>query len=189
MSKYRLRRKSGESGFSLVELLVVCVILVLILGIIAVTVTGIQSSYDERRRRSEELTDGAAALDLLTRVIRVAGANTNQQALTPNGSSQLRIRADWNPVDSTFNGDFEDVTFFLSNNSLFMKNETTNVPTELTTNVNFLKFEYFDSNGAATTDPAKIAVVKTTLTIGNGSSPRTFTSKTVVRKGLQIKGN
>lgn len=170
----------------MIELLIVCIILVIILGMIGLVVKGLQSSYSERRARAEQLNDGSAAVDLLTRVIRVAGANTTSQALTPTGTGQLRIRADWNPVDSTFNGQFEDTSFYISNNSLYMKNETTNQLTEITGNVSSLIFQYYDSSGAITTTPSQIARVKVTLEIGT-TNTRTFTSNILIRKGIQIR--
>jgi len=176
----------AERGFSIVELLIVCVILVIILGMIGLVVRGLQSSYGERRARADYLNDGTAAIDLLTRVIRVAGANTTSQALTPTGTSQLRIRSDWNPVDGVFNSQFEDTSFYVSNNSLFMKNETTNQLTEVIANVKSLTFQYYNSAGAATTTPSQIARVKVSLEVGI-SYTRTFTSDILVRKGVQIK--
>jgi len=178
--------KTGERGFSLLELLIVCVILIIILGMIALVVSGLQSSYSTRRARAEQLNDGSAAIDLLTRVIRVAGANTTSQALTPTGTNQLRVRADWNPVDNTLNGQYEDTSFYLSGSSLYMKNETTNQLTELTGSVKSLTFQYYDANGAATTTPAQIARVKVSLEMGTEHT-RTFTSNILIRKGIQIK--
>lgn len=178
--------RENEEGFSMVELVIVCVILVIILGMIALVVNGLQGNYNQRRARAEQLNDGTAAIDLLTRVIRVAGANTTSQALTPTGTSQLRIRADWNPVDSAFNGQYEDTSFYVSNNSMFMKNETTNQITEVIANVSSLTFQYYDSSGAVTATPSQIAQVKVSLEIGTNGT-RTFTSNILVRKGVQIK--
>lgn len=189
MAKTRSRSSAGrraERGFSLIELLVVSVILIIILGMIALVVKGLQASYNERRARAEQLNDGAAALDLLSRVIRVAGANTTSQALTPTGATALRVRSDWNPVDGTFNGQYEDTTFYVSNNSLFMRNETTGQPTELISNVTSLTFQYFDAAGTATTTPSQIARVRVALEVGTVYT-RTFTTDALVRKGIQIK--
>lgn len=176
----------NQKGFSLIELLVVCVILIIILGIIATVVGGLQTNYHKRRIATQQINDGAATLDLLTRIVRVAGANTASQALTPTDGNQLRVRADWNPVDGSLNGQYEDVTFFISGNSLYLRNENNNQLTELTTDVNSLSFQYFASNGAATATPSQIASVKISLGVGT-NLPRSFTSTVLIRKGLQIK--
>lgn len=168
------------------ELLVVCVILVIILGIITTVVSGLQTNYHKRRIATQQINDGAAALDLLTRIVRVAGANTSSQALTPTGSNQLRIRADWNPADGSLNGQYEDVTFLVSGNSLYMRDENTNKLTEMTTNVNALNFQYYTIGGIATVVPSQIASVKISLDVGT-DLPRSFTSTVLLRKGLQIK--
>ena len=180
--KYR----QAERGFSVIELLIVCIILVIILGMIGLVVKGLQSNYGARRARAEQLNDGTAAIDLLTRVVRVAGANTTSEALTPTGTAQLRIRSDWNPVDGAFNGQFEDTSFYVSNNSLYMKNETTNQLTEVIANVKSLNFQYYTSDGTVTATPSQIARVKVSLEVGT-TYTRTFTSNILVRKGVQIK--
>lgn len=180
------RAAKNQAGFSLMELLVVCVIMIIILGIIATVVGGLQTNYHKRRIATQQINDGAATLDLLTRVVRVAGANTTNQALTPTGSNQLRVRADWNPVDGSLNGQYEDVTFFISGSSLYVRNENNNQLTELTTDVNSLNFQYFTASGAATATPAQIASVRISLGVGV-DLPRSFTSTVLVRKGLQIK--
>ena len=178
----------GQEGFSLIELLLVCVILTVILGIIMVVVSGLQANYSERRARVEQLNDGSAVLDLITHIVRVAGANTTGQFLTPTGSNQLRIKADWNPLDGNLNGQYEDITFFVSNKTLFIRNEVTNVQTELVSNVNSLTFAYFKADGNTTSIPSEISRVKITLEIG-AEYPRTFSSNVLIRKGLAIKPN
>jgi type II secretory pathway pseudopilin PulG len=175
-----------EAGFSLMELLVVCVIMVIILGIITTVVSGLQTNYHKRRIATQQINDGAAALDLLTRIVRVAGANTTSQALTPTGNNQLRVRADWNPVDGALSGQYEDVTFFVSGNSLYMRNENTNKLTEMTTDVSAINFQYYTAGGIVTIVPAQIARVKISLNVGT-DLPRSFTSTVLIRKGLQIK--
>jgi Tfp pilus assembly protein PilW len=64
-------QKSNESGFSLVELLIVTVIVVFTIGIIAAVITNVQRSYSQQRPRTEALNDATAALDMMTRLIRV----------------------------------------------------------------------------------------------------------------------
>lgn len=184
--KLKNRCHYSQSGFSLIELMIVCVILVIILGMIMTVITGLQSSYQQRRVRTEQLNDGAAALDLITRIARVAGANTALQALTPTGSNQLRIRADWNPIDGSLGGQYEDITFLHSGNSLFMRNEQTNQLTEITPNVSDLNFRYFDASGAVTATASQIAKVQITLSVGT-ENPRSFSSTVLIRKGIQIK--
>ena len=69
--------KKSEAGFSLIELLIVSVIIVFIIGMIGGIVTGVQRSYSKQRVQTEALNDATAALDMITRLIRMAGNNPN----------------------------------------------------------------------------------------------------------------
>lgn len=56
---------SNMKGFSLVELLIVTVILVITLGIISGIISRVQKSYNEQRPRIEAVSDANAALDTI----------------------------------------------------------------------------------------------------------------------------
>src|SRR5688500_5255442 len=72
-----IRVRSGEAGFSLIELMVVCVVLVIILGVIVSIITNTQSSYAASQQRTEAINDASAAMDTLSRLLRNAGNNTD----------------------------------------------------------------------------------------------------------------
>src|SRR5690348_12493485 len=98
------KQTQNESGFSLIELLIVCVILVFTLGMIGGVVSSVQNSYSQQQLRTQAVNDATSALDLMTRLIRMAGNNPNDigslQAIDPGTASNgfyqtIRLRSDW----------------------------------------------------------------------------------------------
>jgi type II secretory pathway pseudopilin PulG len=194
--------KKNESGFTLVELLIVAVVLVAILGIIGGVVGSIQGSYSNERVRTEALNDATAAFDMMTRLMRTAGNNPSGIAgLVPVDPGvavggvyrTIHLRSDWRGAasmstfpDGDTNDPLEDITFFVQNNKL-MKQEPADVnPVEYLTNVSSLQFNYFDTNNVAITNPAAstatIARVEIVMTMQSpGFTPMTFTSSAYVR--------
>jgi type II secretory pathway pseudopilin PulG len=158
-----------ESGFSLIELLVVSVILVFIIGIIGGIVMGVQRSYSQQRVQTEAINDATAALDMLIRLIRTAGNNpysiSGFQALDPGTAvggvyQTIRLRSDWRgtTMDSLPDGDTDDPfenTYFVVENGKLMKQEATDTGTvEFLDNVNSISFFYYDTNNTLITNPA-----------------------------------
>ena len=186
-----IRDRSGEAGFSLIELMVVCVVLVIILGVIVSIITNTQSSYAASQQRTEAINDASAAMDTLSRLLRNAGNNTDlvPVAADPNNDGvfeDVQIRGDWNPADGALDDAYENIKFRV-NNGVLEKNEPSDgaawVPFE--GNVQSITFRYFDKDNNAITAPqaneAQIVGVRAMLVTG-GQNPMTFTSYTSVRK-------
>lgn len=195
--------KNKQAGFSLIELLIVSVILVMIIGIIAGIVTNTQRAFTQQRPRTEALNDATAALDMISRLIRQAGNNPNNiaglQAINPgtadaNGFYRtIRIRSDWRgtTMNSLPDGDttdaYEDIIFSVSNNKLMKQESGDASPVEFLDNVSSLQFNYFDTNNVAITNPvtnsALISRVNVSITIQPPRTPpMTFTSAAYMRQ-------
>lgn len=194
--------KSEESGFSLIELLVVSVILVFTIGIISGIVTGVQRSYTEHRPRTEALNDATAALDMMTRLIRTAGNNPGEisglqpidAGTTDSGiHSTIRIRSDWrgSTLSSLPDGDigdpFEDVIFSVSDNKLMKKEPSDTSAVEFLDNVSAMQFLYYDTNNTLIVDPnthhSQICRIDMTIIVSpSGTTPMTFTSSAFLRQ-------
>ncbi len=196
-------QKSKESGFSLIELLIVSVILVFTIGIIGGVVTGIQRSYSQQRLRTEALNDTTAALDMMTRLIRTAGNNPNGisglQPIDPGTADgggiyrTIRIRSDWRGStmsslpDSDITDSFEDVTFSASNNKLMKKEPSDTAAVEFLDKVSSLQFIYYDTNNTMISNPAtnhtQISRIDITIIMSpSGTTPMTFTSSAFLRQ-------
>lgn len=199
-----MKRKipNNESGFTLVELLITTVILIFILGTMSGIVYSVQSSYRKQQERTDAVNEASAALDMITRLIRMAGNNPNGisglQAIDP-GTAQggvyqtIRIRSDWHgsTLSSMPDGDIsdslEDVTFFVQNNKLMKQEPSDTSAVEFLDNVNYLQFVYYDTNNVMITDPvsnsASICRIDITIIMGqSNSTPITFTSSAFLRQ-------
>jgi len=194
--------KSEIQGFSLIELLIVVVIMVIILGILSSIILGINRSYIRERPRIEALNDANAALDMMARLIRMAGNNPQSiaglQAINPGTAvsgqyNTIRIRSDWrgttgsgNP-DGDTNDPFEDITFSVSSGRLMKREQPADsTPVVFLNHVNSLRFTYFDTNNTAITNPvanqAQIARVDIQLDTQTPDTPvMTFRTSVFVR--------
>ncbi|NNE67418.1 MAG: hypothetical protein HKN33_12700 [Pyrinomonadaceae bacterium] len=158
-----------QSGFSLIELTIAGVMLVIVLGILSSIIFGINRTYSQQRPRMEAVNDANAALDLMSRLIRMAGNNPGEiaglQGIDPgvpvSGQyNTIRIRSDWHGAtmssspDGDTNDTFEDVTFWVAAGVL-MKQESPGdtSPVEFLGQINSLRFTYFDTDNAAILDP------------------------------------
>ena len=193
--------KTGQSGFSLIEMLFVCVILAFTVGMISTVVTGIQRNYTEQMARTDALNDATASLDMITRLIRTAGNNPGAivglQAIDPETPvsgqyKSIRIRSDWrgSTMSSMPDGDiadpFEDIRFLVSNGKLMKKEAADASPVEYLDNVIDMTFVYYDTNNALITDPVtnngSIARIDVTIIVQPPrSQPVTFTSSAYLR--------
>jgi len=191
----------GESGFTLIELMIVSVILVFTIGIITTILTNVQKSYNEQRVRTEALNDANAALDMLTRLIRTAGNNPGNIAglqgidpETPVGGlyKTIHIKSDWRgaTMSSQPDGDigdpFEDIRFLVTNNKLMKQEPTDTSPVEFLDNVLDMQFVYYDTDNVMIINPnasiSSIARIDITLIMQPPrSTPQTFKSSAYLR--------
>lgn len=183
-------RLSSEAGFSLVELIIVMGIMILILGLLASVVAGMETNYRQQRPRTEAINSANTAMDMLVRLVRSAGNNLDDSGIIPGpvgadgAYHTIRIQSDWNPVDGMTSGVLEDVTFSVANNALQIQ-EGANPSTDYVTGVASVTFTYYDNTNNVIADPVvnndRIALVKIDLATA-GSSPMIFTSMAHVRK-------
>ena len=162
MKASRLRCPSEKmQGFSLIELLVVTVILVIILGILGQMVVRVQRDYTSQRQLIEAQNNARTAMDTMVRLIRMAGNDPESfpglQAIDPDpdGNSVLdsiHIQADWNPPDDDLDDGYEDVTFSTNSGTLWIK-EGSGATLPFIDSVQSMEFTYFNNTGAEITDP------------------------------------
>ena len=182
--KTNLPSPKNEKGFSLIELLIVSVVMLIVLGIMATIVSGVQSNYRNYRQRAEKHTDALASLKLITKIIRNAGDNSTQTALTATGNNRLQIKTSLASSNEELADEFGNVEFYSSNNILYIVTNGA-APVELSQNVQAIKFDYFDANGAVTTNMTNVARVRVTVTMANESQP--LIEVATVRKMIQPK--
>lgn len=196
-------RRKSEAGFSLVELIIVSAVLVFIIGILTAIISNVRASYARERPRIEALDDATAALDMMTRLIRMAGnnpSNITMQAIdagSPDAAGvyhTIRIRGNWrgntagSPPDNDITDPFEDVLFSVQNNTL-MKREfpADTASVEFLDNVSDLRFTYYDTNNILIPNPVTSAglisrIDMEVVTQASGTPPITFNSSAFTRQ-------
>ena len=187
-STIRMRHRA-EAGFSLIELLIVMSIMVIVLGILGSVVQGVETIYAKQRPRTESINNANAALDMMMRLIRLAGNNLNGTGISPGSAGAdglyhtIRIQTDWNSAVG-LGGIYEDTTFSVSNNVLQIQ-DGANPPASYLNGIGSITFTYYDNTNTLIADPVenndKISLVKIDLTTA-GANPMTFTSMAHVRK-------
>jgi type II secretory pathway pseudopilin PulG len=185
-------RATSEAGFTLAEMLVVTVIIVLTLGITTTALVQTQRNYSAQRERLETAHQARAAVEIMSRLIRMSGNNPYGIAMTPitTGNTDadpffdwIRVQADWNPADGDLNDPYEDITFTAAGGNLtkfepsLVADATLGVPPPDTAPVVFaenvagLDIAYRDTNDNAIANPVAsavpIAFVTLTLTTQN----------------------
>lgn len=187
MRKVEQKIKSGQSGFTLVELLIVIMISSLLLTGVVTLVTTAGRTYSGEDIKASARQDARAAFDLIITELTMAGFNPTQSANftafsvsspAPIGptidATQVRIFMDLppdtvNPADGVITtGSNEDITYRLNGTDL-QRNGQTVIP-----NVTNLSFTYRDSNGVVTATAADIRQIDLTMTVqASAPDPRT----------------
>ncbi|RZB30605.1 MAG: hypothetical protein SRB1_02885 [Desulfobacteraceae bacterium Eth-SRB1] len=168
--------KNRESGFTLVELLIAMTIGLLILAALSSTFLMQRKTYDIQEQIVEMVQTARAAMDMMTREIRMAGYDPTDagfDGITYN-ADQLQIQADIDNdagtgVPDGDTGDAnENIVYKYYNTSEYpyqIKRKTGNGSFQpFAENIQPFTFEYLDSAGSATTTTADIRQIKITIT-------------------------
>jgi prepilin-type N-terminal cleavage/methylation domain-containing protein len=187
-------RKNNCSGFSLIELTIVTVILGVVLAIVTQILGSVQRSYTSQQQRIQAQENARVALDQMVRLIRMAGndpSEINFQAIDPDPDANssfdsVRIRADWNPGDGVLDDRYEDVIFKTNGSKVYTREPSDAADVEFVDNVGSMAFSYFDANNTAIANPVAsaglIAYVQITIqTQAAGATPMTLRSGAAIR--------
>lgn len=107
----RLRARSGDAGFTLIELAVAMTVMGLLLSVIATTITGSKRSADTVRQVNNLNEEARLALNRITRELRQASAVDSVAA--PDGATSVTFWVDFNgnQVRDTSAADPEVLTY------------------------------------------------------------------------------
>jgi prepilin-type N-terminal cleavage/methylation domain-containing protein len=189
-NRARVRRpvRHDAAGFSLVELLVTMVVMLLILGVVAQIVARSSVVYGQQRDHLERRYSTSASIEMLLRLLRQAQTIT----VDPDANGLLdsiRIRADWNPRDGAQDDPYEDITFTVAGNVLFKQEPGDLAPIAFTDNINALTFQYFNGAGGAVPNPLvasqqQLALVNVTVVSPplDGQPATAITSSASIRR-------
>lgn len=181
-----MKQKKKNRGFSLYELLVVVSIFMILTALVAQLLVRTTRDYLSRRDTMEAQNNGRIALDLMVRLVRMAGNDPNRTNFAdpihpdPDGNGimdSIRLRGDWNPPDGTvaspLNDAREDIIFTVVNGVLRVQQPNLPAPANATADfvdrIQDMTFTYFDRDNNLIANPvanrAQIASVDIQLRI------------------------
>lgn len=115
---YSQTKTASESGFSILELIIVMSITLIIMSIASILLASSFSIRSRENLRSSALADAQRALNSMSRDIANAGygLSTNGIVAGDSGLNQIRVRSDLDLSGAT-NGSDEDIKYLLINDA------------------------------------------------------------------------
>ena len=177
----------NERGFSLAETLVVTIVLIVAMGIATSLFVQGNNTYAAQRQYDDARSNASAALDMTVRLLRGA------QTITPDPDNNLaadsvRVVSDWNPKDGDSTDAYEDVTFTVTNGTLFKREPADVAPVAFANGIASIAFTYFTSAGVQLMTPwtanqnaLELVTITVTTTAINGRQI-TMSSSASVRR-------
>lgn len=169
--------KKHDAGFTLLELLVALAISAIIIGVITVTFNTQKKSYDVQAQITEMIQMSRAAMDLMTREIRMAGYDPTDAHF--NGlltdSSNLQIFSDLNG-DGDTGDENEAITYSYNAADLRIDRETGGSTQLLAENMQGFDFTCYKSDGSETIVSDEIRKIQITLTARSRKPDPDFTA-------------
>jgi type IV pilus assembly protein PilW len=166
--------KNNESGFTLVELLIAMTIGLIILTALSSTFLMQSKIYDVQEQVVEMVQTARAAMDMITREIRIAGYDPKGAMQRsdptgakfvgiPNDANKLQVYADLNGDEDTGDSN-EDITYTYDAANLQLDRNTGGGDQPFAENIQLFTFDYLDSNGNPAGTTANIRRIKITIT-------------------------
>jgi len=156
---------SREKGFTIIELLIAMAIGLVVLGALVSTLVLQRRIYDLQEQATAMIQSARAAMDMITREVRMAGYNP--EGLTFDGitydASQLHIQADLDG-DGVLGGSNEDVIYTYDGINLQIDRDTGGGAQPFAENIEPFTFAYLDGSGNATVTSSAIRQIRITIT-------------------------
>lgn len=172
------RSLNTEHGFSLIELITALGISGIILAAVTATFISQSRSYDAQEQINGMQQAARAAMDIITREVRMAGYNTNG-GLTFDGiiydTTQIRVQANLDGDADTGDAD-EDIIYAYDTVDDVITRETGGNTDTLVEDIDVFTFQYLDESGTATTTSANIRQLQITITSRTAKSDPNYTS-------------
>ena len=178
--------KNNESGFTLVELLIAMTIGLIILTALSSTFLMQRKIYDVQEQVAEMVQTARAAMDMMTREIRMGGydpTGTGFDGIPYNADpSTIDVFADLNDIPGIDNptGSYEHITYSYdsANNQIDRNTNTGGGGQPFAENIQSVTFNYLDSSGNATTTTSDIRQIKITITAKTSKPNPDYTDPT-----------
>ena len=178
--KNKRNNKAGESGFSIVELLIAVTVMMVVLGLVGSLLSKSLGVRQRESSRTDALTSAQAALNVMSREIANAGYGLTDHGivLADSNNQNLHFLSNVNNNNEVLTNRYENVTYFFDPvTSSILRHDAngagtgspqTSIIINRISNVNFRYFNYSGSNSAATesnTPTAQTGRIRVTLTV------------------------
>lgn len=159
-------------GFTFVEVLMAMSAGLVVLGAVVAILVLEQKTYDVQEQTAEMVQTARAAMDMLSREVRMAGFDPTGAGFDGLSyhATQLRIATDFrgakadDPPDGDTNDPNERITYCYDAKNLQIDRNTGGGNQPFAENIQGFTFNYLDSNGNATTNTTDIRQVRITIT-------------------------
>ena len=162
--------KNKEHGFSLIELLIAMTLGLVVLGAISSVFLGQRQTYDAQEQITDMVQTARAAMDMMSREIRMAGynpANAGFNGITYD-SSQLQIQADINGDGNTSSDPNENITYTYDAENFRIDRNTGSGGQPFAENIEAFNFVYLEADGTTEVntfaDTGNIRQIRITIT-------------------------
>jgi prepilin-type N-terminal cleavage/methylation domain-containing protein len=157
-------RLRPRAGFTILELMVSLVVLAAVVGASTMTLLTVQREYTEQRGTTEARETIRAVEVVLQRAFRTARVNprgipaanvamvVNPLGRTGTSWNNVDLRGDFNPVDATLNGDWEDVRVELTSDTVYVRYRKGGIKEPVAYPVSQLRFQFYSLDGTEITD-------------------------------------
>ena len=155
-----------SQGFSLIEMMAALALGSIVLMAVTTTFISQSRSYDTQEQMNAMQQNARAAMDMITREVRMAGYNTND-TLTFDGitynASEIRVQANLNGDTDTGDAN-EDITYDYNATDDTIDRDTGGFTEALVDNIDVFTFAYLDEDGNATTTSSLVRQIQITIT-------------------------
>ncbi len=168
-------RRRREGGFTLINLLVSMGISGIALSAVTTTFVSQSQSYDAQEQIVEMQQNARAAMNIMTREIRMAGYSPTGASLVGvhYHSDKIHIRADITG-DGDINDPNEDIKYSYDSANLSIERDAEAGIQPIADNIQAFTMTYFDNNGNATTNSANIRQIQITITARTAEIDRNY---------------
>ncbi len=168
-------RRRREGGFTFINLLVSMGISGIVLSTVTTTFVSQSQSYDAQEQIVEMQQNARAAMDIMTREIRMAGYSPTGASIVGvhHHSDKIHIRADITG-DGDNNDPNEDIKFSYDAANLRIERDAKAGVQPFADNIQAFTMAYFDNNGNATTNSAAIRQIQITITARTAEINRNY---------------
>jgi len=167
--------KNNKNGFTLIEVIISVLIGMIIIIAISSAFLLQRDAYDDQEQIAEMVQTARAAIDMMTREIRMGGYNPTGAGFDgiPYNAGQLQICADIDG-DSNLAGQ-EDIIYMYDATNFQIDRNTGSGYQPFAENIQAFTFSYLDSSGNTTTTTSDIRQIQIIITARTAKPDRNYT--------------